>query len=153
LLERFRRGGELLAMATTGAAGPELDYKAPGKWSVRQIVCHLADSEIVGADRIRRTIAEENAVLQWYDEQAWAEKLDYGKRKLSQAVETFRRMRAENHELLKDLPEESFPALKATHSKNGEVTLLDLLRNYAEHAESHVVQIREARAAYKASRG
>lgn len=152
LLERFRRGGELLAMATTGAAGPELDYKAPGKWSIRQIVCHLADSEIVGADRIRRTIAEENATLQWYDEQAWAEKLDYGKRKLSQAVETFRRIRAENHELLKDLPEESFTALKATHSKNGEVTLLDLLRNYAEHAESHVVQIREARAAYKASR-
>ena len=46
LLERFRRGAELLAVATTGAAGPELDFK-PGenKWSVRQIACHLADAE------------------------------------------------------------------------------------------------------------
>ena len=46
LLERYRRGAELLAMATTGAAGPVLDFKAEGyEWTVRQIVCHLADAE------------------------------------------------------------------------------------------------------------
>ena len=45
----------------TGAAGAELDYvPAPGQWSVRQILCHVADSEIVGADRFRRVMAEEN---------------------------------------------------------------------------------------------
>ncbi|MCP5118179.1 MAG: hypothetical protein GY953_45780, partial [bacterium] len=55
LLERFRRGPELVAVATTGAAGPQINFSpAPGKWSVRQIACHLADSEMVGAIRLRR---------------------------------------------------------------------------------------------------
>lgn len=139
-------------MSTTGAAGPELDFSpAPGKWSVRQIVCHLADSEIVGADRLRRVIAESNPTLVAYDQDAWAENLDYRKRKLSQAVETFRRIRMENYELLKDLPEAAYERV-ATHSERGRLTLLDLLRTYAEHAENHVVQIRDVRAAYKASR-
>lgn len=152
LLERFRRGGELLATATTGAAGPELDFQpAPGKWSVRQIACHLADSEMVAGMRFRQTLAEENPTLQWYDEKAWAENLDYARRKLSQAVETFRRNRAENYELIKDLPESAW-ARPYVHSRSGPGTLGDLLKTYTEHLENHVAQIREARAAYKASK-
>src|SRR5712692_7950167 len=97
LLERFRRGGELLAVATTGAAGPELDFKpAPDKWCVRQIVCHLADSEAVNVMRLRKILAEDNPILQSFNGETWAERLDYGKRKISQAIETFRRLRTEN---------------------------------------------------------
>ncbi len=152
LLERFRRGSELLAASTTGAAGPELDFKpAPNKWSVRQIVCHLADSEMVGAMRLRQTIAEDSPSIQWFDEKAWAEKLDYSKRKLSQAVETFRRVRSENYELLKDQPADAW-SRTAIHTRDGATTLLDLLRTYAHHAENHVVQLRDVRAAYKESR-
>lgn len=152
LLERFRRGGELLAVVTTGAAGPELDYvPAPGKWSVRQIVCHLSDSELVGADRFRRTIAEDNPTIISYDEKAWAEKLDYHKRKFSHAIETFRHIRAENHDILKDLPEEAWQRI-ATHSERGPLTLLDLLRIYAQHAESHAKQIQGVRQEYKQSK-
>jgi len=152
LLERFRRGGELVAMSTMGAAGPELDFvPAPGKWTVRQIVCHLADSELVGAGRLRRVIAENNPTLIGYDQDAWAEHLDYRRRKLSLAVEMFRRVRAENFEILKDLPEATY-ARTGTHNERGAMTLLDLLRTYAEHAEKHVLQIRGVREAYKKSR-
>ncbi|MBI4906216.1 MAG: DinB family protein [Acidobacteria bacterium] len=149
LLERFRRGGELIAVVTTGVAGAETDYTPePGKWSIRQIVCHMSDSEIVGADRFRRVIAEDNPTIMWYDEKAWAEKLDYRARKLSQGLETFRRIRGENYELLKNLPEEQY-ARTGVHSRTGTVTLLDLLRTYATHAESHARQIQEARVAFK----
>lgn len=152
LLERFRRGAELVAVVSTGSAGPEWDFvPAPGKWTIRQIICHLMDSEMVGRDRFCRVIAEENPAIQNYDEKAWAEKLDYGRRKFSQALETFRRVRGENYELLVGLPEETF-ARKGTHSVLGELSLLDLLRIYAEHAEGHARQIREAREAFKASR-
>lgn len=152
LLERFRRGGELLATATTGAAGPELDFKAePGKWSVRQIACHLADSETVAGMRFRQAIAEDNPTIQWYDEKAWAENLDYSRRKISQAVETFRRNRAETYELIKDLPEYAW-ARPYVHSQFGPGTLGGLLRTYTEHLENHVAQIRAARDAYKASK-
>jgi hypothetical protein len=149
LLERFRRGAELVAVATTGAAGPVLDFQpAPGKWGVRTIVCHLADTETVLAMRLRQVIAEDNPQMPAMNQDAWAERLDYSKRKLSPVLETFRRTRAENHELLKDLPEATF-ARTGQHSERGTTSLLDLLRTYAEHAEKHVQQIHAARAAYK----
>jgi hypothetical protein len=152
LLERLRRGPEVVAVAVTGAAGAELDFvPAPGKWSVRQILCHLADSEIVGADRFRRVIAEDNPTMIAYDQDAWAKNLDYGRRKISQALETMRHLRAENHELLKSLPEAAFER-KGTHSLHGTITLLDFLRIYAEHTEKHAAQIRAVREAYKASK-
>jgi hypothetical protein len=149
LLERFRRGAELVAVSTTGAAGAMLDFQ-PGenKWGVRTIVCHLADTEMVLGMRLRQIIAEDNPTLPAIDQDLWAERLDYSKRKLSQAIESFRRTRAENYELLKDLPEATF-ARTGQHSKRGAITLLDLLRIFAEHAEKHVQQIQAARAAFK----
>ena len=149
LLERYRRGAELLAMATTGAAGPVLEFKVEGHaWTVRQIVCHLADSEAVAVMRFRQVLAEENPTLQWFDDAAWAEKLDYGKRKVSQGLETFRRLRADNHELLKDLPEAAF-ARTGTHTKDGVMTLRALVEWFAAHLEEHVMEIQAVRAAYK----
>jgi hypothetical protein len=149
LLERFRRGAELLAVATTGAAGPELDYKpGEGRWSVRQIACHLADSEAATVMRLRQIIAEDNPVLPALDQEAWAKRLDYDKRKISQAIETFRRLRGENYELLKDLPESTF-ARTGTHSVRGPLTLFALLRGSTQHTENHVKQIQGVRAAFK----
>jgi len=152
LLERFRRGPELIAVATTGASGAQLDYQpAPGKWSVRQIVCHLADMELGAAVRIRMILAEDNPSLGVYDPDAWAERLHYEGRRFSQALDSFRRVRAENYELLKDRAEEEF-SRPATHPKRGDMTLLDVLRMYAEHAENHARQIMGLRQEFKASR-
>ena len=54
LLERFRRGPELMAVTLTGVFGEEEDYiPAPGKWSIRQLTAHVADTEIVAAGRFR----------------------------------------------------------------------------------------------------
>lgn len=153
LLERFRRGAELVAVAATGAAGSELDWSpGPEKWSVRQILCHLADSEIVGAERFRRVLAEDNPAIVAYDQRAWARNLDYARRKISQALETFRRLRNENYELLNGAPEEAF-ARFGTHSERGRQTLLEMLETYARHAESHAAQIREVRRLFKEQRG
>lgn len=153
LLERYRRGAELLAMATTGAAGPELDYKPPtdgahDKWSVRQIVCHLADTEAVCVMRFRQVIAEDNPSMPGFQGDLWAKSLDYEKRKISQVLEIFRVLRAYNFELLNSLSPETY-ARTGNHSEIGKVTLLDLLRTYAEHAETHVRQIQTTRAAYR----
>ena len=152
LLERFRRGGELIAVVTTGVAGAELDFQpAPGKWSIRQVVCHLADTEIVVADRFRRVIAEDEPTLISFDQNLWTEKLDYHKRKISQAVESFRRLRAENFELIKDQPEEVFQRA-GIHSEHGKLTLLQLLATYAAHVETHALQIQGIRREYKQSK-
>jgi hypothetical protein len=149
LLERFRRGPEVVATATTGVAGAQLDFiPEPGKWSIRQIVCHLADAELVGATRFRWVIAEDNPILPAYNREAWAARLNYAARRFSQALESFRRIRAENYELLKALPEDAF-SRTTTHAEAGRMTLLDLLRLYAEHAEKHAQQVMAIRKLYK----
>jgi len=152
LLERFRRGPEIVALSVTGAAGAELDFvPAPGKWSVRQILCHLADGEIVGAARFRRVIAEDAPTLMAYDQDAWAAHLDYANKKIAQALETFRHVRAGNYELLRSLPEAAYKR-KGLHSEHGPVTLFDLLGIYTQHAEKHSEQIRGVRLEYKTSK-
>ncbi len=148
-LERYRRGAELLAVVLTGVFGEEEDFSvAPGKWSVRQIVAHLADAEMVGCHRFRQVIAEENPTLIAFDQDAWAKNLDYSRRKPKQSLETFRRIRAENYELLKGLPESAFDRT-GNHSERGPITLRDMLDGYAGHAESHARQLQEIREAYK----
>ena len=153
LLERFRRGPELVAMSITGAAGAELDFvPAPGKWSVRQILCHLADAEIVGAARFRTVLAEDNPLIVAYDQDAWAANLDYTHRKIAHALETFRHMRATTYDLLQAAPEAAFER-KANHSERGPLILMDLLRTYVGHAEKHCEQISLVRQEYKAFKG
>jgi hypothetical protein len=152
-LERFRRGAEVLATVLTGAAGEEVDFApAPGKWTIRQIMAHLADSELVGAQRMRLVIAEENPTLTAFDQDAWTRNLDYARRKPTQSLETFRRLRAENYELLKELPEASFER-SGMHTENGRMTLRSLLEIYAAHAESHARQLQSIRAEYKKVKG
>ncbi|MDZ7639428.1 MAG: DinB family protein [Bryobacterales bacterium] len=149
LLQRFKRGPELLATLLTGAAGREFDYSpAEGKWSIRQIMAHLVDSEMMGAGRLRQMIAEENPRMQLWDQDAWASRLDYAQRKPSDCLVTFRIVRKENYELLKDLPPEAY-ARTSEHPRRGSMALYDLLKLYTEHAEKHASQIRALRDAYR----
>jgi DinB superfamily len=152
LLERFRRGPEVLAMVLTGVFGDEEDFViAPGKWSVRQIIAHLADVELVLAMRMRLIIAQDNPVLTAMDQDAWTRNLDYARRKPKQSLETFRRLRAENYELLKGIPEAAFER-EGTHMERGIVTLRKLVEDYSGHTENHARQMVEIREAYKAAK-
>lgn len=153
LLERFRRGPELLAMVLTGVFGEEEDFSPdPGKWSIRQLVAHLADSELVCAQRMRQMIAEDHPTLMAFDQDAWAKNLDYARRKPKQSLETFRRLRTENYELLKELPETAF-ARTGNHSQRGSITLHDQLETLAQHAENHARQMQALREEYKKVKG
>jgi DinB superfamily len=152
-LERFRRGPEFLAMVLTGVYGEEIDFTpAPDKWSIRQLAAHLADSEMVGAQRFRSVIAEENPKLQFFDQDAWTKNLDYARRQPKQSLESFRRMRAENYELLKALPESAFERI-GTHSQRGVESLRKMLEGYADHAENHARQMQSIRDEYKKVKG
>ncbi|PYT30047.1 MAG: hypothetical protein DMG58_15185 [Acidobacteria bacterium] len=152
-LERFRRGPELLAVVLTGVYGDETDFTlAPGKWSIRQLIAHLADSELVGAQRFRQVIAEDNPALGAFDQDAWARNLDYTRKQPKQSLESFRRVRAENYELLKSLPESAFERT-GVHAERGPLTLRQLLEGYAEHAESHARQMQAIREEFKKAKG
>jgi len=152
-LERFRRGPELLAVVLTGVYGEETDFApSPGKWSIRQIIAHLADGELVAAQRFRQVIAEDDPRLEAFDQDAWARNLGYARRQPKQALESFRRLRSDNYELLKELPEAAFER-KGVHSERGPVTLREMLEYFAGHAENHARQMQGIREEYKKQKG
>ena len=115
-------------------------------------VAHLADSEIVCAHRIRQIVAEEQPTLIAFDQEAWTRNLDYARRKPKQSLESFRRVRAENYELLKELPEETY-ARTGNHSERGPITLRFQVELLAEHAESHARQMQAIREEYRKVKG
>jgi hypothetical protein len=136
----------------TGVFGEEEDFvTAPGKWSIRQIVAHLADTELVLATRIRFVIAEDNPTVIGFNQDAWAQNLDYARRKPKQSLETFRRLRAENHELLKGLAPAAFDRT-GIHNELGPFTLQGMVESYAQHTETHAQQMHAIRETYKAAR-
>ena len=152
VLERYRRGAEVVAVSVTGAAGSQLQYQpAPGAWCVKQILGHLADAELIAAVRFRRILAEDNPPLFGYPQEAWAEKLGYRERKLSDLMQMFRNLRADNHRLLKRQPPEAFERV-GTHNEDGPQTLLALVQGYSEHTEKHARQIQETRRLFKQQR-
>jgi hypothetical protein len=148
LLDRFRAGGGRIAELIAGASTAQMDWTpAPGKWTIRQILCHLADTELVAGDRIRRLLAEDNPTLISFDQDAWAANLDYHRRDTTTAVETFRLMRAGHAELLRDLPADAWNR-SGSHTERGRVTLLDTMHTHARHVESHASQIESILLAY-----
>jgi uncharacterized damage-inducible protein DinB len=152
LMERFRRGPELMAVVLTGLGVEEQDYlTGPDKWSIRQIVAHVADSEVVTAHRLRQIVAEDNPTIIAYNQEAWARNLDYARRKPAASLETFRRTRAENYELIKGLHDAVFERT-GNHTVRGPVTLRSLLELFTDHAEKHTRQVQAIRDQYKQQR-
>jgi hypothetical protein len=116
---------------------------APAKWSVRFILQHLSDSETVFFERLRRTIAEPRPVVWVYDQDAWAAKLDYGRRPLSIARDVFGSARNAIIELAR-VHYERDGHLEFVHSVTGVHTLTEELDRVASHNAEHLGQIRRA---------
>lgn len=116
-------------------------------WSIHEIVVHITDSEANSYIRARRFIAEPGRTLMDYDENAWAQALDYSHIDTDAAVELFRWLRGTTYQLIKDLPEETW-AHTAYHPENGDMTMDDWLDTYARHVHDHVGQMEAVYAAW-----
>ena len=116
---------------------------APGKWSVRFILHHLADSETVFFDRIRRVISEPRQVIWVYDQDAWAKGLDYGHLPLHISKRVYEPVRATIIHYA-GLHYERNGQLEFVHSVTGVRTLRDEFEKVASHNEHHLGQIRVA---------
>jgi hypothetical protein len=118
----------------------------PGKWSAREIVQHLADSEMTSAIRLRRLLVEDNPVIHGYDQELFATRLYYNDREVAPALDAFRAARTTSLQLLELMNEEDWRR-EGSHSESGRYTAEDWLSIYAEHAHGHAAQIRRLREA------
>lgn len=144
LVQRYKDGYVQVAEALKGATDAELDARpSPGKWTAREIVHHLADSEMTSAVRLRRLIAEDAPVIVGYDEAEYARRLHYD-RPIAASLIAFKAARETTGELLDRLSDAEW-AREGTHTESGRYTVFAWLEIYAKHAHNHADQIRRAR--------
>ena len=145
LIAQYGTGYETVAEAINGSTEAELDAReAPGEWSPRQVIHHLADSEMQSAFRIRQLVAEEHATIQGYDQERFAEKLHYD-RPIEGSLLAFRGARDSTLPFIRAMTDEDWKSA-GTHTEYGHFSAEEWLRYYATHAHDHADQIRRARA-------
>ena len=111
---------------------------APGKWNVREILCHLADCEIAFAFRLRQTLAEPHHVIQPFDQELWAG--TYGGLTLRGALSAFSSLREWDRALISTTSAEGMDK-KVTHPERGEMTFRTIVETMAGHDINHLLQL------------
>lgn len=140
LFERYVRGPTLLREAIAGLDGGQMNRKPADGWSIRDIVLHIADAEIVGALQIRLVIAEDDPSFVLFDQEKWQRRLHYLWRDPEGALACFQQNRYATAELLQQCSADTWQRAAAA-ADGHRVTLANLLGAYVEHVDSHVEQI------------
>jgi len=120
--------------------------EAPGKWSIREVIQHLADSDLVGAFRLRMVLAHDRPAITGYDQDLWADRLGYRDVDVHEALEQFAALRAANVRLWERLTPADL-ARVGLHAERGEESLEHMRRLYAAHDLLHLRQLERIRAA------
>lgn len=150
LIDEYAGGCAVLREAISGMTPEQIDAApVPGKWSTRQIICHVADFEPVYADRMKRVIAEENPPLRGGDPDLFASRLAYGSRDIEEELQLIEAVRRHTARILRTLPDEAFQRT-GEHSVDGPLTLETLLRRITGHVPHHARFIAEKRTALRA---
>ena len=144
LFEQFGAGPKLVHEAIEGVGPSEMNRPGGEGWSVRDVLVHLSDTELVRAVRIRQMIAEDEPAFFTFDEAVWKKKLHYLWRSPEAALSLFQQTRFSTGELLRQCDRQSWERT-ATHPERGVLTLADMLQIGVEHVEAHVGQIRKLR--------
>jgi uncharacterized damage-inducible protein DinB len=148
LIERYQEGISALSDAVEGLSAEDLNLRlAPGKWSIRQIVAHLLDAELVYLHRIRKVIAEHGGLLTSFSQDAWVEAFSTDTVPLEVSVNLFTALRTYHTALFQSLSPDVF-LRTGTHEEAGSMTAFALLEKVTDHLYHHVSQIETIRQMY-----
>ncbi len=113
---------------------------APERWTIHEIIVHIADSEANSYLRCRRFLAEPGSTVLGYDEEKWARALDYHAQSTQDALELFKWLRYKTYTLIQNQPE-SVWSNTIFHNENGVMTMDDWLEVYERHIPDHIAQM------------
>lgn len=148
-IESQRKAPKRIKKLLRGLSEKELARKpAPGKWSIKEVIAHLADGEVILGSRMRFVAAMDRPMIVGYDQDAFVERLGIDRVKTSALFDDFAAVRAANVALLKRLPEGAAQRV-GLHTERGEETIETMLVMYAGHDRIHEEQIESIRAALR----
>ena len=149
LITQYKAGyDEVINSLSDFPADAMTAHPIPGKWSAREIAHHLADSETASAIRLRKLLTEDHPVIQGYDQDEYAVRLNYNERDTAPALEAFHAARASTAQLIDRMTQADWQR-EGEHTESGRYTAEDWLNIYAVHAHNHAAQIRRLRATFK----
>jgi uncharacterized damage-inducible protein DinB len=147
MIEDYLAGPAVLRQAAAGLNAEQLLARPiSGKWSILEVVCHLADFEIIIADRIKRVIAENEPTLFGGDPDLFAGRLAYQKRNLEEELVIVETIRKQVARILGETPDQDYQR-HGIHSEYGPLTLETILQRVIQHIPHHVGFIEEKRKA------
>jgi uncharacterized damage-inducible protein DinB len=145
LIREYLAGPELVRDAVAGMNQNQLRATPiRGKWSIQQLICHLADFEPIYADRMKRVIAEDEPTLFGGDPDVFAARLAYTHRDVEEELLVIEAIRNQMGRILRSLKTEDFQR-RGIHSDDGPLTVLTLLERITEHIPHHLPFILEKR--------
>src|SRR5262245_65945757 len=148
LIARYRAGYDEVVRALAGIGPDERDWRpAPGEWSAREVIHHLADSETISGIRLRRLLIEDKPVIQGYDQEEYARALRYQQRPMEPALQAFEAARSTTAQLLDTMTDADWRRA-GVHSESGPYSAERWLEVYGDHAHVHADQIRKNREAW-----
>jgi len=132
-----------LATAIKGLDKKKLNKRpAPGKWSIAEILAHLADTEVVGSWRMRIVLSQNGAPLHAFDQDTWASTFNYQKSDAKRSLETFRTLRENNLAMLKKVPKELWENY-GQHTERGQEKISHIVHMFAGHDLNHLGQVEQ----------
>ena len=141
-IELYGRGFELLKAALAEVPAEAMKFKPePKEWSVHEIIIHIADSETNAALRARKLIVEPGGTLMGYDQDKWANELNYHEQNIEDALDATRLARKTTYELLKRQPEEVFSHSIIHPEYTDPYTFDQWVNIYSAHIPGHIEQI------------
>lgn len=146
LLDRYAAGPKLLRDAVAGMTDEQLKARpVPGRWSTLEVVCHLADSDGVYAERMKRVIVEDEPTLRSMDPDGWLLRLTYHQRNVEEELRLIEVSRSQMGRILRSLSPADFQR-QGRHSDDGPLSLENVLERVTNHIPHHLPFIREKRA-------
>jgi hypothetical protein len=142
LLHQYRDAPRALADAVASLSAADLDRHAGSEWSARQVIHHIADSELIEGTRLRRILAEDNPAIRWVDEVEDARRLYYD-RPIESSVDVFSAVVQANLSLADRLDPTDWQRY-GTHSRAGRYSVEDWLQKMSAHAHAHIAQLLRA---------
>ena len=112
----------------------------PGKWSIAEILAHLADAELAGGWRLRLIAGNNGVPVQAFDQDVWVQIFDYAHRDPRVSLETFRVLRENNLRMLRALPKNLWDNF-GMHQERGKETIAHIVRMFAGHDLNHLAQV------------
>ena len=144
-IDDYLSGPALLRQAVAGMTREQLVARpVPGKWSTLEVICHLADFEIVYADRIKRIVAENEPTMFGGDPSMFATRLAYHQRNAEEELLLIAVLRQHVARILRTLKPEDFQR-RGIHSESGSMTLQALVERITGHIPHHLQFIEEKR--------